>query len=53
VILNDDTTFKPESHSTVLEVDDTFAKSGNYQQAISDYNKAIELNPKYAKAYYN
>ena len=25
----------------------------NYEQAISDYNRAIEINPKYAEAYYN
>ena len=27
--------------------------SGNYTAAIQDYNKAIELNPDYANAYYN
>ena len=26
---------------------------GNYKQAIGDYDKAIELNPKFAKAYDN
>ena len=26
---------------------------GDYRGAIADYNKAIELNPKYVKAYYN
>ena len=26
---------------------------GNYQGAIADYNKAIEINPQYAGAYYN
>ena len=25
----------------------------DYQGAIADYDKAIELNPKYARAYYN
>jgi tetratricopeptide (TPR) repeat protein len=27
--------------------------SGNYEQAIADYNKAIELDPNYALAYNN
>jgi len=26
---------------------------GVYRDAIKDYNKAIELDPKYAEAYYN
>ena len=26
---------------------------GQYDQAISDYNKALEINPRHAKAYYN
>jgi len=30
-----------------------YYNKGNYDQAISDHNKAIEINPKYAKAYYN
>jgi len=29
------------------------AKQGNYQQAIKDYDKAIELDPKYAQIYLN
>ncbi len=29
------------------------ANSGDLQGAIEDYNKAIELNPKHAEAYYN
>jgi len=29
------------------------ANSGDYQGAIEDYDKAIELNPKDAEAYYN
>ena len=26
---------------------------GNYKQAIGDFDRAIEINPKYAQAYYN
>jgi tetratricopeptide (TPR) repeat protein len=26
---------------------------GEYDKAMSDYNKALEINPRYAKAYYN
>ena len=29
------------------------AKGGNHFGAISDYNKVIEINPKYAEVYYN
>jgi len=28
-------------------------KLGHYKQAISDFDRAIEINPKYAEAYYN
>ena len=31
----------------------TKAEKGDYTGAINDYNKAIELDPNYAKAYYN
>ena len=30
-----------------------YAKLGNHSQAISDYDKAIEINPGNAEAYYN
>ena len=30
-----------------------YAKLGDYRQAISDYDRAIEINPEYAEAYYN
>jgi len=31
----------------------TYIGLGNYQQAIKDFNKAIELDPQTAMAYYN
>ena len=30
---------------------DTYVKSGNYQQAMNNYNKALELTPENAKVY--
>ena len=30
-----------------------YGEKGQYDQAISDYNKALEINPRYAKAYNN
>ena len=30
-----------------------YGKKGQYDQAISDFNKAIEINPRYAEAFYN
>ena len=31
----------------------SYGNKGQYDQAISDYTKALEINPKYAKAYDN
>ena len=31
----------------------TYAKQGNFTQAISDCNKAIEINPNFAETYYD
>ncbi len=30
-----------------------FLDKGEYQKALNDFNKAIELNPKYSRVYYN
>ncbi len=30
-----------------------YAKKGQHDKAISDFNKALEINPKYAEAYFN
>ena len=30
-----------------------YGEKGQYEQAISDFNKAIEINPRYVKAYNN
>jgi len=30
-----------------------YGKKGQYDQAISDFNKALEINPRYAEAYYS
>ena len=31
----------------------TYGKIGQYDQTISDFNKAIEINPRFAEAYNN
>ena len=30
-----------------------YSENGSYDKAISDYNKAIEINPKLARAFYD
>ncbi len=36
-----------------LHQGNSYYRKGKYNRAISDYNKALELNPKFAEAYYN
>ncbi|MBW1692741.1 MAG: tetratricopeptide repeat protein [Deltaproteobacteria bacterium] len=36
-----------------LERGNSYYRSGKYQQAIKEYNQAIHLDPKFARAYYN
>jgi tetratricopeptide (TPR) repeat protein len=42
---------KPEVHYTNRGT--TYSKKGNYEEAIREYDKAIEVNPSYTVAYYN
>ncbi len=35
------------------EKGDSYQDKGQWDKAIAEYNKAIELNPEYAEAYYN
>lgn len=55
---------EPSAPTQVVESDPRYAvvhynrgnahfRQGNFQEAISDYDKAIELNPTYANVYYN
>ena len=37
----------------VLKSGNSYCRKGKYDWAISDYNKALELNPKFTEAYYN
>ena len=38
---------------SVIERGNAFQDKGQYDQAISDFNKAIEINPRLADAFYN
>ncbi|MGZ3607884.1 MAG: tetratricopeptide repeat protein, partial [Syntrophales bacterium] len=42
----------PETES-YLKRGNAYIRLGNYKQAISDYDRAIEINPNYVKAYIN
>ena len=42
-----------EDASTCLDRGNAYYKKSQYDRAISDYNKAIEINPKYALVYNN
>jgi tetratricopeptide (TPR) repeat protein len=58
------TSKQPSSQQTITDIPagtaqeyynrgNIYGKQGNLTQAISDYTKAIEINPKYTEAYYN
>ena len=42
----------PETES-YLNRGNAYVSLGNYKLAISDFDRAIEINPNYAKAYFN
>jgi len=42
-----------KSAETYYNQGNTYKNKGQYDQAISDYNRAIEINPKYVGAYHN
>jgi Tfp pilus assembly protein PilF len=44
------TDFNADAH---FERGVTYLKLGNYRQAISDFERAIEINPDYAVAYHD
>lgn len=43
----------PKETSAYINRGGAYVGQGNFQLAIRDYNKAIEINPENAKAYYN
>jgi tetratricopeptide (TPR) repeat protein len=44
---------KPKDAEAYLNRGNSYAKQGDYAQAIADYTKTIEINPKLAEAYNN
>jgi tetratricopeptide (TPR) repeat protein len=44
---------EPRDAQFYLNRGDAYGQKGQYDQAISDFNKALEINPRYAKAYNN
>jgi len=62
-LTEDETTITKEDLTKILKVENNaeaynargfaYAYKGQYDQGISDYSKAIELNPRYAEAYSN
>ena len=42
-----------EDAETSLNRGNAYYKKGEYDRAISDYKRALEINPRYAEAYYN
>ncbi len=45
--------FSKRSAQNHNNLGDLYARHGNYEQAIQEFGKAIELKPSYAEAYYN
>ncbi len=44
---------EPVDAEGFLDRGNRYGRNGSYEQAIADYNKAIELDPGLAEAYYN
>ena len=42
-----------ERLSLAIEGLEFYADKGNYDRAIADYNKALQINPEYAETYFN